>query len=215
MTPPIPHLEQRSAGTATTFDDVAVMAAGTIGVSWTALFLAHGLHVRVFATRPGLKDYVVSSLEQISPTLTALGLPTDDLTARLDIADSLADAVDGAKVVQENGPENLGVKHSMLAGIEAATAPDTLIPSSTSALPATQMASALTHPERLLVAHPFNPPHVIPLVEVPPGERTDADAVTRVISFYQARSEAELESARDGGQLAILNALGSVRSNGG
>lgn len=215
MTPPTAHLEPKAAGTATTFDDVAVVAAGTIGVPWTASCLAHGLHVRVFDTRPSLKDYVVSSLEQISPTLTALRLPTDDLTARLDIADSLADAVDGAQVVQENGPENPEVKHSMLAGIEAATAPDTLILSSTSALPAPQMASALTHPERLLVAHPFNPPHIIPLVEVLPGERTDADAVTRVISFCQARSDAELESARDGGQLAILNALGSVRSNGG
>jgi hypothetical protein len=139
-------------------EEVAVIAAGTIGVSWTALFLAHGLSVRVYDTREGIGEFVRSSLTQMSPTLAALGLPTEDLTQRLKIVDSLESAVDGAQVVQENGPEILAVKHQMLAQIEEATAADALLLSSTSAITATALAAKLRHPGRLLVAHPSTRP---------------------------------------------------------
>ncbi len=168
------------------FDDVAVVGAGTIGVSWTALFLAHGTHVRLFDVRPDIRDYVMANLEQIAPTLSALGLPTQTLTQRLEISRSLESAVTGAQVVQENGPEILELKHKLLADIERATEPTTLLLSSTSALPATQLAANLAHPERLLVGHPFNPPHLVPLVEVVPGERTDPGAVVSAVDFYTA-----------------------------
>ena len=165
--------------------DVAVVAAGTIGISWTALFLAHGARVRVFDTRPGLKEYVDASLEQIAPTLAAIGLPTASLSDRLEITTSVEEAVHGADVIQENGPENLTIKQELLATIERAAAPDALILSSTSSMPATPMAAKLAHPERLLVGHPFNPPHLIPLVEVAPGERTSPEATQRAVDFYR------------------------------
>jgi ketoreductase RED1 len=168
------------------FDDVAVVGAGTIGVSWTALFLAHGARVRLFDVRPDIREYAMSNLEQIAPTLSALGLPTQALTQRLEISGSLESAVTGAQVVQENGPEILELKHKLLADIERATAATTLLLSSTSALPATQLAANLAHPERLLVGHPFNPPHLVPLVEVVPGERTDPGAVASAVEFYAA-----------------------------
>lgn len=177
----------RQPGSAETrIDTVAVVAAGTIGVSWTALFLAHGLAVRVYDPRPGIEKFVRTELAQIEPTLAALGLPSDDLTHRLEVADSLEGAVGGADAVQESGPEDLAVKHRLLADIERAAGPETLILSSTSALTATQLATPLSHPGRLLVAHPFNPPHVIPLVEVVPGEATEPDAVSRAVAFYEA-----------------------------
>jgi ketoreductase RED1 len=166
--------------------EVAIIAAGTIGISWTALFLAHGARVRVFDTRDGLSDYVHASLEQIAPTLASLGLPTDDLAAGLTVSGSLDDAVAGADIVQENGPERLQVKQDLLAGIERAAGEDTLLLSSTSSLPATPLAAKLARPGRLLVGHPFNPPHVVPLVEVVPGEQTDAAAVERAVEFYAA-----------------------------
>jgi ketoreductase RED1 len=168
------------------FDDVAVVGAGTIGISWTALFLAHGARVRLFDVRPDISAYVTTNLEQIAPTLSALGLPTQTLTQRLEISGSLESAVTGAQVVQENGPELLELKHKLLADIERATAPTTLLLSSTSALPATQLAANLAHPERLVVGHPFNPPHLVPLVEVVPGERTDPRAVALAVEFYTA-----------------------------
>jgi ketoreductase RED1 len=168
------------------FDDLAVVGAGTIGISWTALFLAHGARVRLFDIRPDISAYVTTNLEQIAPTLSALGLPTQTLTQRLEISSSLESAVKGAQVVQENGPELPEVKHKLLADIERATAPTTLLLSSTSALPATQLAAHLAHPERLLVGHPFNPPHLVPLVEVVPGECTDPSAVALAVEFYTA-----------------------------
>ena len=164
--------------------EVAIIAAGTIGISWTALFLAHGARVRVFDTRDGLSDYVHSSLEQIAPTLASLGLPADDLTTGLTVSGSLDEAVDGAEIVQENGPERLAFKQELLASIERAASDDTLLLSSTSSLPATPLAAKLAHPERLLVGHPFNPPHVVPLVEVVPGKQTDAAAIERAVAFY-------------------------------
>ena len=170
----------------TGIEEVAVIAAGTIGVSWTALFLAHGLSVRVYDPRPGIGDFVHANLAEIAPTLTALGLPTDHLDDRLSVVGTAGEAVSGAQLVQENGPENLAVKHSMLADIEAAALPDALILSSTSALPASELASGMTHPERLLVAHPFNPPHLVPLVELARGKLTSEQSVTRALAFYRA-----------------------------
>jgi ketoreductase RED1 len=166
--------------------DVAIVAAGTIGISWTALFLARGARVRVFDTREDLRDHVLASLAQIAPSLAALGLDTHNLTARLEIAGSLEAAVAGAEVVQENGPERLALKQDLLAQIERAAGPDTLLLSSTSTLPATPLAAKLSRPERLLVGHPFNPPHVVPLVEVVPGERTSSEAVEAAVGFYVA-----------------------------
>jgi ketoreductase RED1 len=171
---------------ATGVENVAVVAAGTIGMSWTALFLAHGFTVQVYDTRSGIEEFLRSSLDSIAPTLAALGLPTEHLGQRLHVAGSLEEAVSGAQVIQENGPENLAVKHAMLAEIEAAAAADSLILSSTSALTASRLATPLRHPERLLVAHPFNPPHLIPLVEIVPGEQTGADQMTRAVAFYEA-----------------------------
>jgi ketoreductase RED1 len=166
--------------------DVAVVAAGTIGVSWTALFLAHGARVRVYDPREDLDDFVREGLDRIAPTLDALGLPAERLDQRLEIARTLDDAVEGAAVIQENGPEKLELKRALLTSIEHAADPDALLLSSTSSLPATPLGAALSHPGRLLVGHPFNPPHLIPLVEVVPGERTDAASVAAAVDFYTA-----------------------------
>ena len=186
ITQPRPQPQPQPAAAMTDVEQVAVVAAGTIGVSWTALFLAHGLTVRVYDPRPGIGEFVHTTLAEIAPTLTALGLPTDHLDDRLSVVSTAGEAVAGAQLVQENGPENLAVKHSMLADIEAAAAPDALILSSTSALPASELAAGMTHPERLLVAHPFNPPHLVPLVELARGKLTSEQNVARALAFYRA-----------------------------
>src|SRR5262245_52095268 len=136
--------------------DVAVVGAGTIGISWAGLFLAHDLRVRIYDTRPDVADYVAAGLEQTKPALDALGLPTTGWDERLVFAPSLADAVTGATAIQENGPESLDVKREMFASIEAVVDPRALILSSTSSIPASDLAVGMRHPERLLVGHPFN-----------------------------------------------------------
>lgn len=167
-------------------ENAAVIGAGTIGASWAALFLAHGLRVRVNDPAPDVEDRVRATVGQVSPVLAALGLPTAGLDERLQFAADLEEALDGADVVQENGPENVAFKRELWARVERAVAPTTLLLSSTSGIRASSQAKEMSDPTRLLVGHPFNPPHLVPLVEVVPGDRTDPAAVEEAVAFYAA-----------------------------
>ncbi|MFD3457770.1 3-hydroxyacyl-CoA dehydrogenase NAD-binding domain-containing protein [Streptomyces sp. NPDC058691] len=173
-------------GTLDAYRRVTVVGAGVIGSSWTALFLAKGLTVTVTDPMPGVEQLVHEQLRQAVPTLHALGLPTADLERNLRFEADLGKAVADADVVQENGPERLDVKQDLFARIEGAARPDALLLSSTSGIRATDIAQALKQPERLVIGHPFNPPHLIPLVEVVPGEKTDREVVERAVAFYTA-----------------------------
>lgn len=165
---------------------VAVIGAGTIGASWAALFLAHGLEVRISDPAPDVETDVRETIAGIAPILSALGLPTADLTDRLIFAADLEGAVDGSDVVQENGPEDIGFKRELWASVEKIVAPTTLLLSSTSGIKATAQAKHLDDPGRIVVGHPFNPPHLVPLVEVVPGEQTPQGIVDEVVAFYTA-----------------------------
>lgn len=175
-----------NAGVLQRYPKAAVIGAGVIGASWTALFLAHGLEVVVNDPRPDVEgivhDYIKGSLR----TLEALGLPTDNLTRKLRFEADLEKAVEGVPLVQENGPERIEFKQELWARISRVVGANTLLLSSSSAKTATEQARDMAHPQRLLVGHPFNPPHLIPLVEVVPGEKTDPNAVDDAVAFYSA-----------------------------
>ncbi|HDR6289188.1 TPA: hypothetical protein QCU33_005312 [Bacillus cereus] len=168
------------------FNPITVIGAGTIGISWTALFLAHGLSVRVNDPRPDLKEVVLDGINQIKPTLKAMGLPTDELTDRLVIEPDLERALEGVAVIQENGPERLEFKQDLFSKIEQIVDKDTLILSSSSGIPSSDIAKSMKNPGRLLIGHPFNPPHLVPLVEVVPGAHTDEKAVEDAVIFYKS-----------------------------
>ena len=163
-----------------------VIGAGTIGASWAALFLAHGLRVRVSDPAPDVEQRVLALVERCAPALEGLGLATAGLTERLEFHTDLGSALEGADVVQENGPENVRFKRDMWAQVERAVGPKTLLLSSTSGIRASSMAKEMTDPTRLLVGHPFNPPHLVPLVEVVPGDLTDPAVVDEAVAFYGA-----------------------------
>src|SRR4029077_1659858 len=164
----------------------SVIGAGVIGASWTALFLAHGLEDVVNDPRPDVealaRDYIRNSLS----TLEALGLPTANLEAKLRFDADLESAVAGADLVQKNGPEGNEFKQDLWARISKVVGDKALLLSSSSARPATEQALKSSRPERLLVGHPFNPPHLIPLVEVVPGEKTSENTVADAVAFYTA-----------------------------
>ena len=167
------------------WDRIAVLGAGTIGASWAALFLATGRAVTVHD--PGLDEATVrSAIESTAATLRALGLPAENLTARLRFAAELEEAVSDADVVQENGPENPEFKRELWPRVEQAVKPTTLLLSSASGLTASQMGVDMKDPGRVVVGHPFNPPHLIPLVEVVPSPSTPAALVDEVVAFYRA-----------------------------
>jgi len=156
---------------------VAVVGTGVIGASWTALFLSHGLDVVATDPAPGAE-------ERLRAEVAATGLAA---RGRLSFVGDVAEAVAGADFVQENGPERIEVKHDVFAVMDAAARPDVVLASSSSGLlPSAIAAACSAHPERVLVGHPFNPPHVLPLVEVVPGERTGEAAVEAAIAFYTA-----------------------------
>src|SRR5438309_8442854 len=151
---------------------VAVVGAGTIGWSWAVLFAAHGMAVRVTDPRPDVGPQVQEAVRHFARTQPDQGGDADALLQRIQVVAELEDAVRDADVVQENAPERLPLKQELFARIEAVVPDGALIASSTSALMPSDLAREMRTAERLLVGHPFNPPEVLPLVEVVPGERT-------------------------------------------
>jgi ketoreductase RED1 len=171
------------------YREVAVVGGGVIGVSWTALFLARGLGVTVVDPLPDIAGRVRAGLREIAPTLAELGLPVHDLTddtGALKFNADIAAGVASADVVQENGPERQDVKQQLWAAIERGAPTHALFVSSSSSIPASVMSKAMREPRRLIVGHPFNPPHLVPLVEVVPSSTTDDAAVKDAVAFYRA-----------------------------
>ena len=167
----------------------AVIGAGTIGVSWATLFAAYGMQVRISDPREDAQEVVEQAVRRFAETLP--GGPRDpaELLARVAVTGQ-DEAVDGADVVQENGPERLELKRSLWAGVERVAPAHALLLSSTSGLMPSEMSTEMAEPGRLLVGHPFNPPHVVPLVEVVPGAATTPEQVEAAVTFYRALGKA-------------------------
>jgi ketoreductase RED1 len=168
------------------YSKVTVIGAGVIGASWTALFLAHGLTVVVNDPRPDVETIVRDYIRNNLSTLRELGLPTGNLEKKLSFEVDLEACVAGADLVQENGPERIEFKQDLWGRIGKVVGEHALMLSSSSAKTATEQALKMSRPGRLLVGHPFNPPHLIPLVEVVPGENTSPEAVDDAVAFYAA-----------------------------
>lgn len=162
----------------------AVLGAGVIGASWTALFLASGRSVAVFDPAEGTEASVRAYVERAWPALEALGLTERGDPGRVTFHGSAAGAVQGAGFVQENVPERVAIKHAIFAEIEPVLAPHAIVASSASGLTLGQMQKGWVNPARFVLGHPFNPPHLIPLVEVMGNERTTEDVVGAAEAFY-------------------------------
>jgi ketoreductase RED1 len=174
------------AATLRRYPNVCIIGAGVIGASWTALFLAHGLNVVINDPQPDIEATVKAVLLKIAPTLRELGLTHESLDRNLRFESNLERAVAGADLVQENGPERPEWKQQLWARVEKAVPKHALLLSSSSARPATEQGREMKDASRLLVGHPFNPPHLIPLVEVVPGECTAPEAIADAVAFYEA-----------------------------
>lgn len=165
---------------------VAVIGANTIGASWAAWFLARGFDVVASDPAPDGEARARRIVDDAWPALTRLGTAPGADRARLRfVGDPLA-AVRGADVVQESAPERLELKQQLLADLDGAVPPDRVIASSTSGFTTADMQTRMRHPERLVVGHPFNPPHLIPLVEVVGGGQTAGTAIDWAMAFYRA-----------------------------
>jgi len=164
---------------------VAVVGAGVIGCGWTSHLLGQGLEVTVTDPAPDARARVYAEVRATLPALVRLGRDTAGWRERLRFTPELAEAVADADVVQENGPEREDLKAALMADLDMLTPATTLLASSSSGtLPSTLASMCPRHPERVVVGHPFNPVHLIPLVEVVGAPDTPAGVVDRAMAFY-------------------------------
>jgi L-gulonate 3-dehydrogenase len=144
---------------------VAIVGAGLIGRAWAAVFARAGWTVRLHDPVEGAAERCRAQCGEALTQLARHGLCADPAGSlgRISVADELAEALDGATLVQENGPENIGVKQAIFAELDRLAGPDAILASSTSAIVASKFTESLAGRHRCLVAHPVNPPHLVPV----------------------------------------------------
>src|SRR4051794_2543762 len=163
---------------------IGIVGTGVIGASWAAQYLARGFDVVATDPAPNADASLRKYVDEAWAQLEAIGLSPGGARDRLAFTSDMKAALAGADFVQENAPERPEFKIKLFADIDDATPPDSIIASSSSGITPSVMQSKCKHPERVLVGHPFNPPHIIPLVEVVGGAKTSPAAVERALTFY-------------------------------
>ena len=164
---------------------IAIIGTGVIGASWTALFLAKGLQVVATDIAPNAEASLRKFVENAWPALKRLGLSPGASQSNLKFTAVLPQAIADADLVQENGPERIDFKQKLYEQLDELLPPDAIIASSSSGLKMSEIQSgAASHPERCVIAHPFNPPHLIPLVEIVGGAKTSEATIRRAAEFY-------------------------------
>ncbi len=171
---------------------ISSLGAGPIGGGWTAHFLARGYDVTAYLHDKSETSSFMSILKTAWVSLTELGLAPDASMERLRIVTDLEEALEGAEFVQESGPERLEVKQELYSKIGKILPPSIIIGSSTSGLMMTDIQSDCSTPERTVIGHPFNPPYLLPLVEIVGGKRTAPEAIAWAGEFYNAAGKAPL-----------------------
>ena len=164
---------------------IAIIGTGVIGASWAALYLAKGLQVVATDVIPSADAALRKFVETAWPALKRLGLSPGASQSNLSFTPALAQAVADADLVQENGPERIDFKQKLYGELDQMLPPGVIIASSSSGLTMSEIQKgARSHPERCVIAHPFNPPHLIPLVEIVGGAKTSEETIRRAAEFY-------------------------------
>ncbi|KAK7756487.1 hypothetical protein SLS62_001321 [Diatrype stigma] len=166
---------------------VGLVGTGVIGSSWAVLFLARGLRVVVSDPAPAAKQRLEASIREQWPLMQRIGLSPDADPNNWQFVENVADHLSEVDYVQENAPENRQFKEKLFAELDAKAPRHVILASSSSGLPSSQfIGSCANAPDRILIGHPFNPPHLIPLVEVVPHSGTSESAVEKALDFYRS-----------------------------
>ena len=168
-----------------TFEHTAILGCGVIGASWAALFLASGKSVAVYDVSDDIEASVRNYINAAWPVLDQLKLTENGNPDNLSFHQNAADAVAGKTFIQECVPERIDIKHAIYKEIESNLADNAIIASSASGLTLSEMQKGFVNPQRLVLGHPFNPPHLIPLVEVMGNEHTGDGVVEGAEEFYK------------------------------
>jgi len=176
---------------------IGVVGTGVIGASWAAYFLARGFDVSATDPMPGAEARLFEAVRAHWPSMQAMGLAEGASIERLRFSSDLRQALDCVDFVQENGPEREDLKVALFRDMDALLAPEVILASSSSGLLMSVVQGACRHPERVVLGHPFNPPHMIPLVEVIGGALTSAETVERTLAFYAAIGKRPIHARRE------------------
>jgi len=170
-----------------TISRVAIIGTGVIGASWAALYLAKGLKVSATDVAPGAETALRKFVHDAWPALEQLGLARGASKSNLTFTTDLAACVADADLVQENGPERIDFKRNLYQQLDELLPSDVIIASSSSGLTMSEIQTGCRlHPERCVIGHPFNPPHLIPLVEIVGGQKTSEATIVRATQFYDS-----------------------------
>lgn len=181
-------------------EKVAVVGTGLIGSAWSALFLSRKLKVVTIDPDPDAPEKLRRMIGKMAADLGEAGLVSEGFDidpGRILIAAKPGKELDGVGLVQENAPEKLDLKRALFADLERFVPADAILASSTTALRVSDIQTACRHPERVIAGHPLNPPHLVPLVEVSGGERTNPAFVERAMEFYAALGKKPVRLTRD------------------
>jgi carnitine 3-dehydrogenase len=177
---------------------VAIVGTGVIGASWATAFLAAGMDVVASDPAPGAEDALRRTVDTQWPVMAQVGLSSGASKERLRFTASPEDAVADVGFVQESGPERLDVKRELFRRLDQAAPPDIPFATSASTIMISEFQDAcIRHPERVVLGHPFNPPHLIPLVEVGGGKQTSPDAIELALNFYRAMGKHPIHLRRE------------------
>lgn len=162
---------------------IGILGGGLIGMSWASLFLAHGADVIVVDPHPDAAQNVNDFVGDAWPHLSALGLARSDTPGKAKVSQDITALAD-VTYLQENAPDRIDVKQRLIDDVEQVIGTDVVIASSTSSLMASDIQCNARHPGRILVAHPMNPPHMVPMVELVAGRLTAPETIDRAEAFY-------------------------------
>ena len=168
---------------------VGIVGTGVIGSSWAAFYTSKGFRVKMYDIDPSFCQKGLSRAIEYVEVLREQGLLSENACKKavsdMTVVNDLNEAIKDVQLVQESAAETYEVKHQIFKVMDAETPPDVILASSSSGLLMTEIQKVTQHPERCLIAHPFNPPHLIPLVELVPGEQTDDHTISKMKSFFQ------------------------------
>jgi carnitine 3-dehydrogenase len=168
----------------TSFQSVGIVGGGLIGMSWASLFLCRGLDVTVIDPDPMTENRLSDFVTAAWPNLITLGLAVGETVRSARVSPDMAELA-GVAFIQENGPDRIEVKRDLVGTIEQVVGADVVIASSTSSLMASDIQAGAKYPDRILVAHPMNPPHLIPMVELVGGKATSETSLKTAEAFYE------------------------------
>jgi carnitine 3-dehydrogenase len=176
---------------------IGIVGTGVIGAGWAAYFLARGFDVAATDPADGAEKRLRTLVDEFWPALERVGLAEGASRSRLRFDPDVTRAVEGCAFIQENGPERIDVKRDLLARISAVVPPTSLIATSSSGILISDIQDAAAYPERVLLGHPFNPAHLMPLVEVVGGRLTSEAAVKKALAFYGAIGKKPIHIRRE------------------